>query len=76
MTLRLSVKRYWHGKNTETIKMRKSIGNLHMRMQGLSYLDFIQHLRIDLTLGKLVIFPFSLCHKAYNEIVGKVQNLC
>jgi len=38
-----------HGKNTETIKMRKLIDNLQLRMQGLNYLDFIRHLMIDLT---------------------------
>jgi len=45
----------------ETTKMRKLIGNLQLRMQGLSYLGFIRHLRIDLTLGEILLkFIFLL----------------
>jgi hypothetical protein len=44
--------------------MRKLIGNLQLMMQGLSYLDFIRHLRIDLT---LVSIQECKDNKSYKE---------
>ena len=74
MTLRLSGKIYWHGKNSETIKMRKLIGNLQVRMHGLNYLGFIRQSRIDLTLTLVFFFIFYigtcyLCENNFNEAI-------